>query len=489
MDDQKKQYGFSVVDVGQGSFQVFELGNGDCIIFDCNLKGAPEYVLRYLGRRKIKRIALLVITGTDEDHADVDGLRMLAARYDIERVWVPDFPKATDNWKAFKEVLAELEKDGTVVEKPTAGDEMDVGTVHLKALGPHPEDSSTSNNASLVVKLTADEVGFLIPGDCENERWESILKFFKKWLPSDVLVVPHHGSDHGCVEEVIEIVKPLYAVVSVGEDNKYGHPDKGAMAVYRKHSKRVFTTKDDGSVLFECDGERITNVITDAGKDPEGVREQATKVAAAAAGSASIYIGPSGSPSTTPGNGVLYRPTHFHGGDKANDAAEEGVALFSSEEMEAQLRGVENAFELVQRITANAAFGLHPLLRSALKESHIRAAFVVTLSTTWGRAYRVLFVVPSWYPRTPPAAYCLDTIKGEYYVQHIYRSDWRICFHYSVARDWNPKECTLITAVGWAAMWLFCQEYLQKYKKWPAPVGMDEPIVRRSRHSWPPRRR
>ena len=123
MDEQKKQYAFSVVDVGQGSFQVLELGNGDCIIFDCNLKGAPEYVLRYLGRRKIKRIVLLVITGTDEDHADVDGLRMLAARYDIQLIWIPDFPKDTENWKAFKKVLAELVRDGTVVEKPTAGDE------------------------------------------------------------------------------------------------------------------------------------------------------------------------------------------------------------------------------------------------------------------------------------------------------------------------------------------------------------------------------
>jgi len=323
MNDEKRQFAFSVMDVGQGSFQVLELGDGDCIIFDCNLKGAPEYVSRYLGRRKIKRIVLLVITGTDEDHADVDGLRMLAARYDIELIWVPDFPKDTENWKAFKKVLAELVKDGTVVEKPTAGDESNAGSVQLKALGPHPDDSDTSNNASLVVKLTVGQVGILVPGDCEDKRWESILKYFQKWLPSDVLVAAHHGSDHGCVKEVIEIVKPLYTVVSVGEDNKYGHPDKTAMATYRRVTrKRVFTTKDDGSILFEFNDEGITNVVPDAGKDPDGVKEQARQVAGALAGSASIYIGRSGSPSTTPGSGVLYRPTHFHGGDRADDPTE-----------------------------------------------------------------------------------------------------------------------------------------------------------------------
>ncbi|MGA2480369.1 MAG: hypothetical protein ABSG63_16590 [Spirochaetia bacterium] len=325
MNNEKRQYAFSVIDVGQGSMQVFESGDGDCIIFDCNLKGAREYVLRYLGRRKIERIVLLVITGTDEDHADVDGLRMLAARYkcDIERIWIPDFPKDTENWKEFKKVLAELVEDGTVVEKPTAGDESDLGSVHLKALGPHPDDSDTSNNASLVVKLTVGQVGILIPGDCEDKRWESILKYFEKWLPSDVLVAPHHGSDHGCVKDVIEIVKPLYTLVSVGEDNKYGHPDKTAMATYwRLTRKRVFTTKDDGSVLFEFDTAGITNVIPHAGKDPDGLKEQAKQVAGALVGSTSIYISPSGRPSTTPASGVPYRPTHFHGGDKADDPKE-----------------------------------------------------------------------------------------------------------------------------------------------------------------------
>src|SRR5437762_1063266 len=130
MNAEKREYALSVIDVGQGSFQVLEIGNGNCIIFDCNLKGAPEYVLRYLGRRKIERIRLLVITGTDADHADVDGLRMLAKRYPIDRVWIPDFPKDSDNWRAFKKVLAELEKNGTVVDKPIAGDEATLDSVH-----------------------------------------------------------------------------------------------------------------------------------------------------------------------------------------------------------------------------------------------------------------------------------------------------------------------------------------------------------------------
>jgi hypothetical protein len=75
--------------------------------------------------------------------------------------------------------------------------------------------------------------------------------------------------------------------------------------------------------LFECDGECITNVVADAGKDPDGVKEQERRVAQAVAGAGSIYITSSGVPSTAAGSGIHYRPTHFHGGDRADDPKEE----------------------------------------------------------------------------------------------------------------------------------------------------------------------
>jgi hypothetical protein len=149
------------------------------------------------------------------------------------------------------------------------------------------------------------------------------LKYFKKWLPSDILIAPHHGSDHGCVEEVIEAVSPLYTIVSVGADNKYGHPDKGAMAIYERLTrKQVFVTKDDGSVLIEFTGERVVNVILDAGQDPEGIKEKESNIARALKSGAPIFITSSGAPSTRPNSGLSYRPTHFHGGDKAEGSAE-----------------------------------------------------------------------------------------------------------------------------------------------------------------------
>jgi competence protein ComEC len=318
-------YSFSVLDVGQGSLQLFEEAGGPTVVFDCNLKGAREFVLRYFGRRKIKKINLLVLTGTDEDHADADGLRMLANRYPIQYVWIPDFPKDSENWKEFLKVLGELESSGTKVEKPLAGHEVLLGKTGLKVLSPHPEDSTSSNNASVVVKLNAGEVAILVPGDCEDERWASIERFFSEWLPSHILVAPHHGSDHGCVESVVAAIAPDYTCISVGKDNAYGHPDREALRIYKKYTKqRVFQTKDDGSILFEMDGQKITSVVDHAGQDPEGVKQDERAIAAALSAGAAVYVRPSGEPALTPRGGHAYPPTHYHGGDKPEETAEGG---------------------------------------------------------------------------------------------------------------------------------------------------------------------
>lgn len=146
------------------------------------------------------------------------------------------------------------------------------------------------------------------------------------------------------------------------------------------------------------------------------------------------------------------------------------------------------AFGACQTITLVEAYDLWPDLKKAFGPSRVRAAFVVLIETIWGNQYRILFVVPRTYPGVPPAAYCLDRIKGQYMPQHRYANDGRICYNLTGTRDWDPRSCKLVTAVGWAGVWLFCQEYLQRFARWPAPIGKPEPVLRRT-HPWSPRRR
>lgn len=318
---QETKYSLSVLNVGQGSLQLIEEGNHINIVIDCNLQSAPEFVVRYFGRRKVGQIDLLILSGTDADHADADGLEFLKNRYEIKRLWFPDFEKdeETDNWKKVRKLIKDLEKGGTIVESPKAGHSFNIGTLNLKVLSPHDDDSTTSNNASIVVRVVADEVSAIFPGDCEVLRWGNILKYFEDHLPANVFLVPHHGSDNGCNEEVLKAVNPEYSIVSAGEDNKYGHPDESILKLLKKYTrKEVYITFEHGSVLFESDGKTIVNVVPNAGQDDEGKKQEIKAVATAFGRRTPVFVSPSGVLSTVAAaRSVAVRPTVSHGGREA----------------------------------------------------------------------------------------------------------------------------------------------------------------------------
>jgi competence protein ComEC len=317
---EESKFSFNYLNVGQGSLQLIEEGDTTNIVIDCNLKGADEFVARYFGRRKVGQIDLLILSGKDADHSDADGLRSLKKRYDIKRLWHSDYEKAeeTENWKEVQKIIDELEASGTIVEVPKAGHEYKLGSFELKVLSPHDDDSTSCNNASIVVRILAGKVSALFPGDCELDRWKNVTKYFSKYLPSNLLLIPHHGSSNGCDEDLLEAISPEYSVISAGEDNQYGHPDKEVLEAAIAHTQNdVYITHEQGSILFESDGETITKVVLDAGQDEDG--KKAERIAGALMKKAPVFVssrgvlGVSGLTSA-----ARLRPTVSHGGDSAD---------------------------------------------------------------------------------------------------------------------------------------------------------------------------
>lgn len=268
------KFSFNVLNVGQGSMQLIEEGDLTNIVVDCNISKAPELVHRYFGRRKVDHIDIVALTGTDQDHADANGLQMLINFVEgrIGQVWYPAYETDTDNWKEMLKLINELKEKGTKVWKPTAGEFRTINGLTVRVLSPAAGGSATSNDASLVLKITGDEVGILLPGDCESEeRWNEIVNTYGHWLPSHILVAAHHGSKNGCVEAAIELIAPQYTVISCGEDNQHGHPEDEAVDIYQEHtSGEVYITHEVGTLLFESDGKTITSVVPNAGQDEAG---------------------------------------------------------------------------------------------------------------------------------------------------------------------------------------------------------------------------
>jgi competence protein ComEC len=72
-----------------------------------------------------------------------------------------------------------------------------------------------------------------------------------------VLKTPHHGSDTSSSPAFLAAVDPQVAVISVGADNRFGHPAPAALARYTEAGIPVLRTDETGSVEFITDGERL----------------------------------------------------------------------------------------------------------------------------------------------------------------------------------------------------------------------------------------
>ena len=107
----------------------------------------------------------------------------------------------------------------------------------FELFSPHIEDMDSSNNCSIVLKLTGRGSGgfsYLITGDTENPRWEKINKLFGNALKSHVLAAPHHGSRNATHPPSLVNIDPHTVLISAGVDSQYGHPHPQARRVYEK---------------------------------------------------------------------------------------------------------------------------------------------------------------------------------------------------------------------------------------------------------------
>jgi beta-lactamase superfamily II metal-dependent hydrolase len=103
------------------------------------------------------------------------------------------------------------------------------------------------NEASLVVKIKDGTRSMLFAGDAEAEA-EHVSAGCD--VRAELLKVPHHGSDTSSSDAFVDAVHPTWAVISVGEQNKFHHPSPEVLQRFRSKGIRVFTTAENGTILF-----------------------------------------------------------------------------------------------------------------------------------------------------------------------------------------------------------------------------------------------
>ena len=238
------------IDVEQGDSILIQ-SDDEVMLIDAGTNAKADFVVDYIKKQGIRKIDYLVGTHPHEDH--IGGLDSVIENFDIGTIYMP---RVTHTTKTFRDVLNAVKEKGLKITSPSAGTTFDLADAKCKVISPNSKNYSSLNDYSIVIKLSYGKNSFLFTGDAEALAENEIIeKGFD--LAADVLKVGHHGSNTSNTEEFLKKVNPSYAVISLGEDNKYGHPHKEVMDRLEKREMTIYRTDKNGTIIAESDGESI----------------------------------------------------------------------------------------------------------------------------------------------------------------------------------------------------------------------------------------
>ena len=115
-------------------------------------------------------------------------------------------------------------------------------------------DYGNENDNSSVIYTEVNNNKFLFMGDSGVEVEEDLIEKYNI-QDIDVLKVGHHGSKTSSSKKFIDKTNPKYSLISVGKDNKFGHPNKEVLNNL-KYSK-IYRTDQDGSIMFKIKNNKL----------------------------------------------------------------------------------------------------------------------------------------------------------------------------------------------------------------------------------------
>lgn len=229
----------TVLDVGQGQSVLLRTGELLTLV-DCggDSRDDPGDVaanyLQALGRSKID---LLVVSHYHADHAS--GIPQLLNRVDVRELILPDV-EADDPLRGA--ILATAEEKGIPVH--FLREQTDFGAV---TVFPPMSDTGSTNELGLTVLATVGQTDVLITGDMEEEGELRLTQTVA--LPDiEVLVAGHHGSETSNTQALLEATTPDLALISVGLNNKYGHPAYDALVRLDEIGAKIYRTDLYGTI-------------------------------------------------------------------------------------------------------------------------------------------------------------------------------------------------------------------------------------------------
>lgn len=236
---------------------MFEVGEADChlikypynkntILIDT---GKNEYkikneVIPYLKSIGIKKIDYLIITHGDLDHMG-EGIN-LVNNFKVEKVIF--------NCGPYNDLEQELIKvlDKKKIKYYSCIKELNIDNNKLYFLQTKEYDNENDNSNVIYSELNVYK--FMFMGDAGIDKEKDILDKYNL-SNVDVLKVGHHGSKTSSSKEFINVINPKYSIISIGKNNRYGHPNKEVLN--NLSDSKIYRTDQDGSIMFKIKNTKL----------------------------------------------------------------------------------------------------------------------------------------------------------------------------------------------------------------------------------------
>jgi len=228
----------TALDVGQGDAILLQPARAPAILVDGGPPGAG--LAEQLEDHGVEQLGAAIVTHDQSDHAG--GVEELLGTFPVARVLYG---------RLGRDPLAAARAVGAVTRRVARGTTIRSGRLRLEFLWPppglvaEPQPGADPNQLALVAVARWSGFSVLLSADAEAEAVPIDPG------PIDVLKVAHHGSDDAGLADLLARTSPELALISVGEDNPYGHPTAATLGILAARGIPVLRTDRDGNVVVE----------------------------------------------------------------------------------------------------------------------------------------------------------------------------------------------------------------------------------------------
>lgn len=209
----------------------------------------------YLLNRGITRLDYIMASHFDEDHSQ--GFIFLLKNMKVKNVIISEQYKTSSIYEQFKQIC---KKQNIQIIYVKSGDEIRIKDLAFKILHPKSKENQISenplNNNAIVCMVKYKNRRILFTGDIEKVAENEMVKEYTNGLKADILKVGHHGSKTSTTKEFLDLINPSVALIGVGQNNKFGHPNEDVIKRLEEKNIQIYRTDEMGeiSVIIDKNG-------------------------------------------------------------------------------------------------------------------------------------------------------------------------------------------------------------------------------------------